>query len=143
MSIEVRRASPEEIERAMELRIAVFVGEQGVDEAEETDDLDGQATHLVALDDGAVVGTCRLLGPDADTVRLGRMVVAREHRGEGIGRALLEEGERWARARGARRIALHAQTRARTFYARGGYRAVSGPFMEAGIEHVSMELDLA
>ena len=34
---------------------------------DELDGRDGDALHLVAIDDGAVVGTCRLLtdGPDA------------------------------------------------------------------------------
>jgi ElaA protein len=89
-----------------------------------------------------VVGTCRLLF-DGTTCKLGRLVVAREARGRGIGSALLAEGEREARAAGAERIVLNAQTRARGVYRAAGYSERGGTFVEARIEHVRMELALA
>ena len=48
-----------------------------------------------------------------------------------------------ARAEGAPRIVLHAQTYAEPLYAAAGYVRVGGVFLEEGIEHVRMELDLA
>jgi predicted GNAT family N-acyltransferase len=125
--IEVRPAGEgREVRAAIALRHAVFVDEQGVDAADEHDGHDEEATHLVALRDGALVGTCRLL-TDGEVVKLGR----------------LAEGERWARQRGGARIVLHAQSYARALYAAAGYRAVGDTFMEAGIEHVRMERSLA
>ena len=43
------------------------------------------------------------------------------------------------RAAGAERIRLHAQLSARGVYDRAGYVALGEPFLEQGIEHVSME----
>lgn len=42
-------------------RRVVFIEEQGVSEAEEIDDLDAAALHLLARLDGRPVGTARLL----------------------------------------------------------------------------------
>ncbi|HEV2819029.1 MAG TPA: GNAT family N-acetyltransferase [Solirubrobacteraceae bacterium] len=141
--IEVRPAGDvREVHAAMVLRHEVFVVEQGVDAAEEYDGRDDEATHLVALRDGAVVGTCRLLA-DGEVVKLGRLAVAVSYRRRGVAARLLAEGERWAREHGGARIVLHAQQYARGVYAAAGYHAVGDTFMEAEIEHVRMERRLA
>ena len=134
--------SAEEIERALELRRKVFCGEQGVSPAADRDGRDADAIHLVAVSGDAVVGTCRLLVDDG-AVRLGRNAVEAGQRGRGIGTALLAAAEEAALAAGARRIRLHAQTAARSLYARAGYVPQGRPFLEQGIEHVTMEKRLA
>lgn len=135
----MRRARTEdEVERALRLRRRVFCDEQGVDPAAEQDGRDGDAIHLVALSGDSLVGTCRLL-VEGDTARLGRAAVASEHRGRGVGAALLDAADRVSLEAGAERIRLHAQTAARSLYERSGYAARGEPFLEEGIEHVTME----
>jgi predicted GNAT family N-acyltransferase len=56
---------------------------------------------------------------------------------------LLDVAERCAREAGAERIDLHAQTAARSLYARGGYVERGEEFVEEGIEHVAMEKSIA
>jgi ribosomal protein S18 acetylase RimI-like enzyme len=54
------------------------------------------------------------------------LVVARDGEGRGVGRALLEAGERWARERGYRLVTLNVfrdNERARALYERAGYVA--------------------
>jgi predicted GNAT family N-acyltransferase len=131
-----------ERDAALALRHRVFCEEQGVSRDLEADGRDGEALHVVAVSDGAVVGTCRLV-LEGDTAKLGRMAVEPEARGRGIGAALLAGAEREARAAGAQGIALHAQARARELYARGGFAERGEIFVEAGIEHVLMEKRLA
>jgi predicted GNAT family N-acyltransferase len=141
--VEVRRAhTPAEVEEALDLRRRVFWGEQGVAPAADRDGRDGDALHVVAVDGGRVVGTCRLVF-DGLVAKLGRMAVEAERRGRGIGTAVLREAEREARASGAGRIALHAQTYALDLYARDGFVQVGDRFLEEGIEHVAMEKRLA
>ena len=57
------------------LRRDVFVDEQHVPPEEEFDSYDLTATHVVALDDGNVVGCLRILFLD-EHVKFGRVVVA-------------------------------------------------------------------
>jgi predicted GNAT family N-acyltransferase len=120
----------------------VFCGEQGVRPEADRDGRDGEATHVVAVENGRLLGTCRLVFR-GDVARLGRMAVERELRGRGLGAAILREAERAAREAGAERISLHAQLSARSLYARDGYEQRGEEFVEEGIEHVAMEKRLA
>jgi predicted GNAT family N-acyltransferase len=131
-----------ELRQALALRDAVFCGEQGVSAAAERDGRDGEALHLVAVDDGRVLGTCRLVFT-ARTAFLGRLAVERDERRRGIAAALLREAAERARDAGVRRIGLHAQLDVRELYTAGGYVARGEPFVEEGIDHVSMEKQLA
>jgi ElaA protein len=136
--IEVRPTRDDgEIAAALALREEVFCGEQGVSLAEERDGRDEEALHLVVVDDGVVVGTCRLL-VEGTTVKLGRMAVTRSRRGLGLARALLTEADAQARALRAERIVLAAQLGAQALYDRAGYIAYGDVFLDAGIEHVMM-----
>ena len=133
---------PDWIEQALALRERVFCGEQGVDLVAERDGLDAEAIHVVYIDNGVVIGTCRVLVRDG-VGRLGRMAVEPAARGRGIGGELLEVAEEAARNAGATRMRLHAQIAARSLYARAGYEQVGDSFDEEGIEHVTMERPLA
>jgi predicted GNAT family N-acyltransferase len=141
--LEVRLArTDEEMEAALALRHRVFCGEQGVSPAADRDGRDPEATHVVALEHGRVVGTCRLLFRGR-VARLGRLAVEPELRRHGVGGELLSEAARAARAAGAELIELHAQTYARELYARSGYADCGGEFVEEGIAHVAMRKQLA
>jgi predicted GNAT family N-acyltransferase len=135
---EVRPARDQsEVDAALALRYEVFCVEQGVSLAEERDGRDGDALHLVVVEDGEVVGTCRLLAEGSE-VKLGRMAVAPAHRGHGLAAELLVAADAQAREWRAQRIALAAQLGARALYERAGYAPYGAVFLDAGIEHVMM-----
>jgi predicted GNAT family N-acyltransferase len=137
--VEVREASTEsELAAALELRWRVFGEEQGVSFEADQDGRDAEATHIVAVDDGVVIGTCRLLFRGA-VARLGRLAVERERRGESVAADILAEADRIAKRAGSESIALHAQTYAQSLYERAGYVEYGPTFVEEGIEHVAME----
>ena len=141
--MEVREAlTKSELAAALALRGRVFCGEQGVSFEADQDGRDPEATHIVAVDQGEVIGTCRLLfrGPLA---RLGRLAVTPERRGDGVAVEILREADRVAIEAGAETIALHAQTYAQALYERAGYEQHGPTFVEEGIEHVAMEKRLA
>lgn len=139
---EVRRAQGDhELREALALRHEVFCLEQGVPEREEVDGRDPEGIHLVAVADGQLLGTCRLLIVGR-TVQFSRLAVRLSARRRGIATALLEAAEAESRDAGAARIVLHAQTYARALYERVGYRDRGSVFREAGIEHVAMEKEL-
>ena len=137
----VRRAQPGEMEALLALRQAVFCDEQGVTLAGDRDGRDGEALQLVAVDGGAVLGTCRVL-LEGDTAKFGRLAVRREARGRGIGRALLAEAQRQALREGARRMCLAAQTGALDLYAAEGFVAYGDVYDDEGIPHRDMEKPL-
>ena len=124
----------------MAIRNAVFVDEQGVPPNLESDGRDAGASHFLATDEGGKpVGTARLL----DDGQIGRIAVLPAFRRRGIGRRLLALAMDSARARGDRRVWLHAQVDAQDLYLQAGFRIVGERFMEAGIPHIGMECDLA
>jgi predicted GNAT family N-acyltransferase len=135
---EVRLARDQsEVDAALALRYDVFCVEQRVSLAEERDGRDGDALHLVVVQDGEVVGTCRLLAEGSE-VKLGRMAVAPAHRGRGLAAELLVAADAQARELRAQRITLAAQLGARALYERAGYAPYGDVFLDAGIEHVMM-----
>jgi len=144
VTLEVRLAGPADLPAAWALRHEVFVVGQGVPEDMELDEHDCTCDQAVALRDGVVVGTGRLLppGPDGAAV-VGRMAVAESARGQGAGAAVLGLLEQRARSRGWQTVELHAQLHARGFYHRAGYAPYGEVYLEAGIEHVSMRKPLA
>ncbi len=139
-AFEVRRfRDAADRERALALRVEVFVLEQRVPAELERDEHDDEAEHVIALDEsGRVVATGRLVRLDARTGKVGRMAVAAPLRGKGAGAGVLAELERIAAERGLAEIVLHAQMTAKGFYERAGYLVEGGVFEEAGIEHVAM-----
>ena len=143
LTVTVRPARDEaEIKAAMDLRVRVFVDEQGVSPEEELDDLDEEALQVVAVDESGVIATCRMRDIGDGACKLERMAVERRLRNLGVGARLLAGAEREARERGASEIVLHAQRRAVRFYAAHGYVAEGEPFMEAEIEHLRMRKGL-
>jgi predicted GNAT family N-acyltransferase len=145
--LEVRLAGPDDMDAVYALRHEVFVVGQGVPEELERDDIDPVCDHAVALRDGAVVGTGRLVPGtvSVDNVltpgpvsTIGRMAVAESERGLGVGALVLALLERRAAERGVVTVELHAQLGARRFYDRAGYTPVGDVYLEAGIEHLTM-----
>ena len=136
---QVRRIrNQSELVDAMALRYEVFCVEQGVPRREEQDGRDNQALHLVAVSDGELLGTCRLVFVGS-TVQFSRLAVRPSVRRRGIATALLSEADIETRRGGAHRLVLHAQTYARSLYEAAGYEPRGREFTEAGIEHVAME----
>ena len=139
---------PADREMCFTVRKQVFVVEQGVPQDLEYDAYDAVAVHVLAVrDDGVALGTGRLLygaeaaekvGGDLTRGSLGRLAVAEEARGLGVGVALVRAIEDAARARGLAAVDLHAQTHALGFYERLGYEAYGPEYLEAGIAHQGM-----
>ena len=124
-------------EQASEIRRQVFIEEQAVPQQEEWDGRDDECLHFLARLDGQPVGTARLL-PDG---HIGRVAVLAAGRGRGM--ALMQAAIEAARERGHAHAELAAQTHALAFYRRLGFEAYGPEFLDAGIAHRNMRLDLA
>ncbi|MDG4647099.1 GNAT family N-acetyltransferase [Roseibacterium sp. SDUM158017] len=135
--------SAAEREACFDIRRAVFIDEQAIPEAEEWDAADEIATHFLAIGPEGPAGTARLI-PDGTVAKIGRVAVAKPHRGTGLGLALMEHLLDHARRNGFASAALDAQLQAIGFYARLGFAAEGPEFDDgSGILHRKMRLDLA
>ncbi|SFU90934.1 Predicted N-acyltransferase, GNAT family [Methylobacterium sp. 174MFSha1.1] len=130
-------------EAAMALRHDVFVVEQGVPADEEIDADDPVATHFVALVEGEVVGTLRVVfKPESPgQAKIGRVAVRRDRRGSGIARRMMLRAMAHCREIGVDRFVLAAQTDKLGFYETLGFVAFGPDFMDGGIPHRAMTMD--
>lgn len=133
----IRRAGAADIPAVLDIRVKVFIEEQGVSEADEWDGLDDHAIHLTAFRDGIAVGTARLL-IDGETGKIGRVAVLRDQRGTGLGKALIRAALEDLRAQGLTQARLESQTHAIGFYESLGFTVAGPEFMDAGIPHRDM-----
>jgi ElaA protein len=132
--------SPRELHDALALRQRVFVVEQAC-LYQDVDGKDPNALHLLGRDEtSALVAYARILPPGArfDVAAIGRVVVAPEHRGQGLARTLMLEAIRIARDHHGPRVALSAQAHLEAFYASLGFVRVGDVYDEDGIPHVDM-----
>lgn len=134
--------SRQELQEALEVRIHVFVEEQGGPAEDEPDAWDDAARHFVVLDAGRIIGTARLYQPCTGVARIGRVALLAEYRGRGWGEVLIRDLLGQARALGFREVVLDSQTYACPFYERFGFRAEGEEFLDGGIPHRRMRLSL-
>ncbi|MDE3120625.1 MAG: GNAT family N-acetyltransferase [Paracoccaceae bacterium] len=140
MTVEI--AETDDIAACRALRRVVFIEEQGVPEADELDDKDGEAIHLLATDAGRPVGTARLLLM-GKTGKIGRVCVLKEMRGTGLGAALIRAAvDRLRQIEGIATVKLGAQVHALGFYEKLGFTAFGPVYDDAGIPHRDMALTL-
>lgn len=135
-------AETRDIALCRHLRRVVFIEEQGVSEADEVDDLDDIALHLLALVGGVAVGSARLL-VHGEVGKIGRVCVLSQARGSGIGAALIRAAVARLRAEpGVKKAKLGAQLHALGFYEGLGFSAFGPVYDDAGIAHRDMVLAL-
>lgn len=124
------------------IRTRVFIEEQCVPVELEWDGEDDHAIHALAIDpSGKPIGTGRLLLHGAQA-HIGRMAVVLSWRKQGVGagllRCLLDEAQR----HGVSLVFLNAQTSAVPFYERFHFVREGAEFLDAGIPHYRMTLEL-
>ncbi len=132
---EIMRAS-EEWQRAgaYSVRIQGMNREHHISLRDEFDTHDGDGTrYIVLLDDGYPVATCRFYEMSRDTVKLGRVVVLPEYRGQKLGAKLLTEAEKWISELGYKGIEVDSRTVAVGFYEKLGFAAFDGKVFRSGV----------
>lgn len=124
------------------LRIEIFVKEQGVPIENEFDDYDMQVPHLVIFLDGEAVATGRVIPYGEDTVKIGRIAVKKDKRGLHLGEKIVLELLRKSKEDGAKTVCVGAQTHAVGFYEKCGFKLLGTPeYLEENIPHFDMILN--
>lgn len=122
----------------LNVRINVFVTEQGVPFEEEEDSLDPQSVHIIVYNkDGEAIATGRLT-PNG---WIGRMAVNKEYRGRGIGLEVLKRLTQTGFEKGYAQLWLSAQTHAIPFYEKLGYQIHGEVYDDCNIPHQDMYLN--
>ena len=140
MTVRVRRAEPGDAERLVELARDVGAEREGWlitsgewrSPSDERRYLKAIRRHLeaavfVAEENGGIVGrlsVARDVHPASEHVADLGLMVARDHRRRGVGLALMEAAEAWARGVGVRKLELHVfpyNTPAIALYEKLGY----------------------
>lgn len=132
----------QELYEIFRLRVEVFVVEQKCI-YQEVDGKDKRAYHVWLEEDGRILAYLRV--PDAgvsyDEVSIGRVIAAK--RRQGYGSRIVEEGIRVAKEKlGAKAIRIEAQTYARSLYEKLGFVQTSEEFLDDGIPHIQMLLEM-
>lgn len=123
LELEVLRAE-EEWQRAgaYSVRIQGMNRQHHISLREEFDDHDGDGTkYIVLLDEGYPVATCRFYETSSSAVTLGRVVVLPVYRGQGLGRKVVDEAEKWIKECGYTEVDIDSRLEAISFYEKLGY----------------------
>jgi N-acetylglutamate synthase-like GNAT family acetyltransferase len=127
-----------------ELRFEVLFRPFGVPRNDMWNDAHPDVHRLAAIENGLVIGySCLLVEGREGQVR--QVSVAFERQRMGVGKELMLETERHARALGLRRLYLNARLKAEPFYHRIGWTTLPGnpfPSGSTNLLHVAMEKHL-
>ena len=123
----------------VQLRLDTFIVEQNCPYHE----LDGRdilstTLHVWIEDGGVVVSYARLYPGDEDTTWIGRVVTAPSHRNRGLGSRVMGHAIGLAGCP----LRISAQSQLGAWYAGFGFASCGPDFIEDGIPHTPMQLDL-
>lgn len=134
--------SATELYEIMKSRMEIFLLEQGI-VCMDLDDVDYDSLHCFFTDGKKVTAYLRAFVSDEENnvVTIGR-VLTLEH-GTGLGRELIKNSIDAVRKYfSCDKISVHAQKQAEGFYEKMGFFTVSDEFLEEGVVHVTMEMEL-
>lgn len=135
-----------QIERsqAFHIRDQVFVHEQGLFEATDMDEHDENSIHLVAKQDGRIIGTVRVFRktPETDHWVGGRLAVDKDYRSTSAGSALVKEAMKRVKKKGCQIFTAYIQERNIRFFSKLGWSPVAPVKNHFGRPHQKMQADL-
>lgn len=132
----------EELFEIYKLRVSVFIVEQSCP-YQDIDDADKSAYHVWLRDEDGIEAYARVLpaGVAFPTAAFGRVIAVK--RRCGLGTKIVAAAIETARDKlGADMITIEAQVYARSLYENLGFRQTSEEFLEDGIPHIQMQLEL-
>ena len=130
--------SIEDLQKCLIVRGIVFCDEQKCPYAREVDRLDFSAIHFLCTADGEPIATARLR-LFKDYAKIERLAVRKEYRGKSIGKEMFTFVLNHISEMGYKQITLHAQAYLIKFYEDFGFVKHGEKFLDANIEHYSME----
>lgn len=108
------------------IRRVVFTEEQGIDAVEDADGYDEIAIHVLVTLQSRMVGTGRVYQDKQGQGHIARIAVLKAFRGLGVGKRIVQELEKHARASGIESVYLNPHVHLIEFYGKMGYVTVPG-----------------
>lgn len=127
-----------EYDATIELRYRILREPLGIGYAEWDRSQDVHDTHVAARLNDAIVGCLVLTDPGSGILKMRAVAVDEAMQGKGIGRAMVEFSEIFARENGFETIKLSARVTAIPFYLNLGYEVISEEYEEVTIPHRMM-----
>lgn len=125
--------------QSMKLRETVLRHPLGMQFTEEDLAIEKDQKHLVIYSSQKeVMGGLSLVDLGESSVKLRQMWILPAYQGMGIGRTVVEEAHRLAKAHYAQEIYCHARENAIGFYEKMLYSREGSPFLEVGLTHYVM-----
>jgi predicted N-acetyltransferase YhbS len=129
----------DEYQAALRLRESILRQPLGLKLTEEDLRRDKKSHHIVAKLEDEVIA-CLILSPTDDGwIQMRQVAVSEAHQRQGVGQALIEDAEFFARESGYKRIFCKARDTAVPFYLKLGYEKAGQAFTSLGIQHWRME----
>lgn len=132
----------QELYEILKERTSVFVVEQNCPYPE-VDGKDPQSYHLFKEENGEIISYLRVLpaGVSYKEASIGRVLVKKEYRGQGLAEELLRRGLDFIHDElKDDTIKIQAQDYLRKFYGSFGFKAITDTYLEDNIPHVDMLL---
>lgn len=129
-----------EVYEILKSRGEVFLMEQEILYLDE-DNVDFKSLHIFSMEDGRVTSYMRVYYDERGVLKIGRVLTLKH--GEGLGKKLMKFALKEIPKRmPSDKICMDAQKHAIGFYEQFGFVVTSDEYMEEGIVHVDMCLDL-
>ena len=139
------------LEMALNIRMNVFVLEQGVSKEEEIDEYDlkpwdnNKSVHFLAELAGISVGTARVILPNSDNNQsiplIQRVAVLKKFRGNKYGYIIMDKVHDYLKGQNYKIAELSAQIYVKEFYKKLGYESFGDLYLDAGIKHIAMKIE--
>ncbi len=129
-----------ELYEIIKSRSEIFLLEQNI-VCQDLDDVDYKSLHCFFFDGKRVTAYLRAFFLDEDTAVIGRVLTLKH--GKGLGSELMKKSiEEIKRRCSCKKISIHAQKQAVDFYKKIGFHITSDEFLEEGVVHVTMEMEI-
>ena len=135
---EFKELELKEFYEIVQLRLETFVVEQ-IRIYNDLDNVDYRSIHLFHQNEEGCVDAYARIFETGATIHFGRVAVAKDSRGQGLGKAMVEQILDLCEQRfPGRTIEIEAQEQVVGLYEKLGFQTVSEPFILASSPHVKM-----
>lgn len=131
----------EELYEILKARAEIFIVEQKIN-YQDMDNIDYDSLHCFFMEDNKVIAYLRAFYENnKDTVKVGRVLTLKH--GNELGLELMMKSIEVIKEKmQCQKIVMNAQKYAVGFYEKFGFKTISDEFLEEGVVHVVMELEL-